>query len=58
MSVQAAAEFSDNLNGYIRSAGGLREDATGGGHRIGTTVAAPGYKSDVIDFFPAGSRLE
>ena len=50
--------YGDNLNGYVRSAGGVREDSTGGGHKIGTTVAAPGYKSDVINYFPAGSELE
>lgn len=50
--------FGDNVNGYIRSAGGVREDATGGGHKVGGTVNAPGYKSDVINYFPAGSTLE
>jgi Doubled CXXCH motif (Paired_CXXCH_1) len=50
--------YGDNTNGYIRSAGGVREDAVGGGHRVGSTVAAPGYKSDVFNYFPAGSALE
>ena len=50
--------YGDNINGYIRSAGGIRENATGGGHKVGSTVAAPGYKSDVINYFPAGSTLE
>ena len=50
--------YGDNLNGYIRSAGGVRESSAGGGHKIGSTVAAPGYKSDVINYFPTGSELE
>jgi hypothetical protein len=50
--------FGDNTNGYIRSAGGVREGTTGGGHAIGSTIGAPGYKSDVINYFPAGSQLE
>lgn len=50
--------YGDNVNGYIRSAGGVREDATGGGHKIGSTLAAPGHKTDVINYFPAGSELE
>ncbi len=50
--------YGDNVNGYIRSAGGVREDNTGGGHKIGSTVTPPGYKSDVINYFPAGSELE
>ena len=51
--------YGDNMNGYIRSAGGVREKGeSGGGHVIGGTNAAPGYKSDVINYFPAGSKLE
>ena len=50
--------FGDNVNGYIRSAGGVREDATGGGHKMGSTVAAPGYQGTVINYFPAGKELE
>jgi hypothetical protein len=50
--------YGDNVNGYIRSAGGVRENNNGGGHKVGSTVAAPGYKSDVINYFPAGSELE
>lgn len=51
--------FGDNVNAYIRSAGGVRVAGdTGGGHLVGGTVAAPGYKSDVINYFPAGSTLE
>ena len=50
--------YGDNVNSYIRSAGGIREDATGGGHKIGSQIAPPGYKSDVINYFPAGSTLE
>ena len=50
--------FGDNVNSYIRSAGGVREGTAGGGHKIGSTLAAPGHKSDVIAYFPAGSELE
>ena len=52
--------YGDNVNGYVRSAGGVRESSAsiGGGHLIGGTNPAPGYKSDVINFFPAGSTLE
>jgi len=51
--------FGDNLNTYIRSAGGVREDATGGGHKIGSTVRPPGYDgSGVGNYFAAGSELE
>jgi hypothetical protein len=50
--------FGDNTNGYIRSAGGVREDATGGGHKIGSTMIAPGHKTNVINYFPTGSALE
>lgn len=42
--------YGDNVNGYQRSAGGVREDLTGGGHKIGSTVAAPGKKTDIIDY--------
>ena len=54
----APDEYGDNINGYIRSAGGVRENSTGGGHKIGSTIAPPGYKSDVINYFPAGTKLE
>lgn len=51
--------YGDNLNGYIRSAGGVREDATGGGHKIGSTVNPPGYDgTNTGGYFPAGSALE
>src|SRR6185369_9604439 len=50
--------FGDNVNSYIRSAGGVREGVVGGGHKIGSTLAAPGHKTDVINYFPAGSELE
>lgn len=50
--------FGDNANGYIRSAGGVREGTTGGGHKIGSTFSAPGHKTDVISYFPDGSTLE
>jgi cytochrome c553 len=51
--------YGDNVNSYIRSAGGVRENATlGGGHLIGGVNPAPGYKSDVINYFPSGSVLE
>jgi len=50
--------FGDNINGYIRSAGGVREGVTGGGHKIGSTLDAPGYQGTVINYFPSGSELE
>lgn len=50
--------YGDNINGYVRSAGGVREAAIGGGHMIGGTNPAPGYKSDVMNYFPAGTALE
>lgn len=51
----------DNLNGYVRSAGGVKEvgAATGGGHVIGTTTRPPGYNgAGVGNYFAAGSVLE
>lgn len=51
----------DNLNGYVRSAGGVKEagDTTGGGHVIGTTTRPPGYDgAGVGNYFAAGSVLE
>lgn len=51
--------YGDNLNSYTRSAGGVREDATGGGHKIGSTVAAPGYNgANTGGYFPLNSQLE
>ena len=51
--------IGDNVNGYVRSAGGTRTAAgTGGGHLIGSTNNAPGYDGTVINYFPAGSTLE
>lgn len=47
--------FGDNTNGYIRSAGGVREGSTGGGHKIGSTVRPPGYDgTNVGNYFSAG----
>jgi hypothetical protein len=52
----------DNLNGYVRSAGGVKEagDTTGGGHVIGTTTRPPGYDATaaINGYFAAGSVLE
>ena len=51
--------FGDNVNGYIRSAGGVREDATGGGHKIGSTIRPPGYDgTNTGGYFGAGTELE
>lgn len=51
--------IGDNTNSYIRSAGGLREGTTGGGHKIGSTVRPPGYDgASVNNYFAAGSVLE
>jgi cytochrome c5 len=49
--------IGDNSNGYIRSAGGVREDAVGGGHKLGTTNRPPGY-TNAYDVFPTGAELE
>jgi len=50
--------FGDNVNAYIRSAGGVREDATGGGHRIGSTVRPPGYDATNANNYFASGELE
>lgn len=51
--------FGDNVNGYIRSAGGVREDTTGGGHKIGSTIRPPGYDgTNTGGYFAAGAELE
>lgn len=51
----------DNLNGYVRSAGGVKEagETNGGGHVIGSTTRPPGYDgAGVGNYFAAGSVLE
>jgi hypothetical protein len=52
----------DNVNGYVRSAGGVKEagETTGGGHVIGTTTRPPGYAAtaDINGYFAAGAVLE
>jgi predicted CXXCH cytochrome family protein len=51
--------IGDNVNTYARSAGGTREGTTGGGHKIGSTLGAPGYDgTNVGNYFPAGTTLE
>ena len=50
--------FGDNVNGYIRSAGGVREDATGGGHKIGSTVRPPGYDGTNTGGYFGSGELE
>lgn len=51
--------IGDNTNAYIRSAGGLREGTTGGGHKIGSTVRPPGYDGAAVNnYYAAGSVLE
>ena len=48
-----------NINGYARSAGGIRTGAAGGGHKIGSTIRPPGYNgAGVGNYFAAGSELE
>lgn len=42
--------IGDNTNSYQRSAGGTRIDNSGGGHKIGSTMPAPGKKTDVINY--------
>ncbi|GEM_PF-1945854 len=50
--------YGDNVNAYVRSAGGVREDATGGGHRIGSTVRPPGYDGTNIGNYFSTGELE
>ena len=51
--------FEDNVNGYIRSAGGVREGNTGGGHKIGSAIRPPGYDgTNTGNYFAAGAELE
>jgi len=51
--------YGDNGNGYIRSAGGIREDATGGGHKIGSQILPPGYQTTFgVNYWPNGTTLE
>ena len=51
--------YGDNTNGYTRSAGGIREDATGGGHKIGSQIAPPGYQTTFgVNYYPANTTLE
>jgi hypothetical protein len=50
--------FGDNVNGYIRSAGGVREGATGGGHKIGSDVRPPGYDGASVGNYFAAGELE
>ncbi|HUK36852.1 MAG TPA: cytochrome c3 family protein [Vicinamibacterales bacterium] len=57
----APDEYGDNVNGYVRSAGGIRTGSVGGGHLIGTTNRPPGYNpgsNGGFDPFPAGTALE
>ncbi len=50
--------IGDHGNGYIRSAGGLREGSTGGGHKIGSTVRPPGYNGAPVNNYFASGPLE
>ena len=51
--------FGDNVNGYIRSAGGVREGNVGGGHKMGSTIGAPGWVgTNTGNYFAPGSELE
>jgi hypothetical protein len=51
--------IDDNVNGYARSAGGVRTGTTGGGHKIGSTVRPPGYNGALVgNYFDTGSELE
>ena len=51
--------IGDNTNSYIRSAGGLRDGVTGGGHKIGSTVRPPGYDGSTVGgYYSAVQPLE
>jgi hypothetical protein len=50
--------YGDNMNGYTRSAGGIREDAVGGGHRIGSAIRPPGYDATNANNYFASGDLE
>ncbi|HET8797222.1 MAG TPA: hypothetical protein VFO89_06035 [Thermoanaerobaculia bacterium] len=48
-----------NVNGYIRSAGGVKtSETTGGGHKIGSTVRPPGYNGAAVNNYFSSGPLE